>query len=788
MNAPKLTSDEAHIRRTLAQLRSRIRWYVSFEGLGLAVLFIGLAFWATLGLDRFSELPLVVRVVLMAVVSLGFVAILVQMVGRRVTRSLKDRSLAAVLERRFRTLGDSLLTSVEVNDRKDQPSETGLMVGPARQRAASEVQRIRLSEVFNVGPLRRALVLAVLVTVSIAAFAYAAPRDMRIWTQRWILLDDTPWPKAVHLAVLAPSELAGPDGRLKVARDSEPELLVRAQLNREEFPEADYPKIVQIRYRTRDRFTRNMDLSGEPSADGQEYRFKFAPLSESLEFDLVGGDGRIDRLAIDVVERPVIERIVLHCRYPEYMGLIDARLEASRSMNLHRGTQVRLEAITNKPIEQADIRIVNESGEALGTESISLSEGQTQLWTEFTLMENARVFFELLDTDGISSAKPEVLVLVARSDEPPTVAVRPKGVSIMVTSRARIPMVGTIRDDFGLQEAWLDFQVERATREVATADRGDPETMSELAGDHAELDGGQAKPADQLRQLAARIRGQRDVNLENEAFEVRDLRLVPGDRLNLQLHARDGYRLGEEGPHETSSENFPFRIVTVDQLRAELEMRELSLRQRLESVQSETQGNRRALAERFVPDQVSAGEAEANPVTAPPPAENPQAARELLILQSERSLQLGRKNAAETLGVAEGFEGIVEELINNRVDNLAIRERLTQQVADPLYVVGNEQFPELHERLGRLQQQLRTDSGDSDAVMTAYLACEQQIDTILASLQAVLDRIEKLQDMNELLALFREILQEQEELGLLTEKEKQDAIRRRLEDLGLDLE
>jgi hypothetical protein len=789
--SPERRAEEALIQSTLGRLRRRIRWYVLLEGVGLTLAFVALAFWTSLGLDRFAELPREVRIILLVALAAGVLLLVAQSIIARLFRTISDRSLAALLERRFRTFGDSLLTSVESGTRPPRAEELDTMIEPARHRAALEASRVRLSEVFNSGPLGRAIFFAVLLVASIVVFAVGAPRDMRIWSQRWLLLDDTPWPKRVALEVLEPSGLAS-HGIIKVARESEPEVVVRARLNTDEFPEATYPQIVQVRYRSRDTFTRNMDLIGEPSAEYQDYSFKFAPLSESVNFDLIGDDGRVSNLRIQVVDRPVIKRIVLDCEYPAYTGLIGASLDVSRSMNLPRGTFVRLRASTNKPLEAARVSFATEEGETTAAQSVAVSDDGRTLSTEFLLMENMRVFFELDDRDGISSAKPEVLVLTAVKDEPPQVAVRPNGVSITVTSRARVPMVGTLKDDFGFDSARFDYDVEKAGTGTAEAQ---PDEMSVEPGVYAETESTASGPVDDLRKLNARVRDQRDVELTDEAFEIRDLKLVPGDKVTLRLVTRDRYQLGDEGPNQTISEDFPFRIVTVDQLRSELDMRELSLRQRLESIILETQGNRRALADRFVPEasddpeQPDVGpippEAEVQP---PPESGVAVAAQELQVLQSERSLQLGRKNAAETVGVAEGFEGIVEELINNRVENTALRERLGAQVATPLREIGEKMFPELEARLLRLQTQVREATAGEQAITASYLACEEQIDSILTAMQTVLDRIQKLQDINELLALFREIKAEQEEVGVMTEKMKQEAIRQRLEDLGLELE
>src|SRR5689334_9419427 len=102
------------VRRTLDDVRRRIRAYVWLEGLAILVILIGAAFWIGLALDWFFEPSPWLRQI-----ALGLFAAVAVFVGyrylfRRAFSRISDRSLAVLLERRFPSLEDHLLTTVDV--------------------------------------------------------------------------------------------------------------------------------------------------------------------------------------------------------------------------------------------------------------------------------------------------------------------------------------------------------------------------------------------------------------------------------------------------------------------------------------------------------------------------------------------------------------------------------------------------------------------------------------------------------------------------------------------------
>ena len=88
--------------------------------------------------------------------------------------------------------------------------------------------------------------------------------------------------------------------------------------------------------------------------------------------------------------------------------------------------------------------------------------------------------FTLRDTDGLKTRDPLVLTLVAVPDEAPEVKVHLVGTrEPVVTPQGRLPVTGTITDDWGLDRVWWNYTV--AERAPAAAPRTSSTDASQAA-------------------------------------------------------------------------------------------------------------------------------------------------------------------------------------------------------------------------------------------------------------------------------------------------------------------
>ncbi len=269
-----------------------IRAYVWIEGLALVVAVAFAWFWATLLFDWLFEPPAPLRVALLALLGAGLSYTAYRYLLRRAFVPLADPSLALLVERRHAELGESLLTAVELGE---APAHAAIynrdMLAHTRRQAEAAARELPLATLFNRGPLRRAVSLAIVLVVAAAAFALGAHDAFEVWTRRNLLLSSELWPRKTHLTIVGFE-----NGAKKVAKGSDLEIVVEAETGAERV----VPETVGVRYGSvdgvwaRDRMTRvGVATAKDPF---QQYAYQFKSLLADREFWVQGGDDRVRAL------------------------------------------------------------------------------------------------------------------------------------------------------------------------------------------------------------------------------------------------------------------------------------------------------------------------------------------------------------------------------------------------------------------------------------------------------------------------------------------------------------
>jgi hypothetical protein len=738
LNGPEQRAALApEISAALAALRRRIRWYVWLEGLALALLALGLAFWTSLVVDWLFEPPRPLRVAILAGAGGLLAIVLFELIGRRAFIPLSDSSMALLLERRYARFRESLLTTVELTPRESD-LHTRRMLSHTSREALAHIGEVRLRDVFNPWPLRRALASGMLAALTVMAFAGLQPAAMRIWTNRSLLLDDALWPRRARMLVEG-----FPHGMTKVARGTDLEVIAKADTR---MPLV--PQMAEVRYWVghgpRNRVSMTRVGVARPGQDPfQEYTYTFRSLLAPLDLEIRGGDDVVRPLRIEVVDSPAVVEMELECVYPQYIGRPTQRIPVSGAMQIPAGSAVTVRAKANK--ELVGVQVDSAEDQPGPPETVPISPGDRHAFQYVIpkLDKDRSLLFTLLDTDGIRSRDPVRLSVAAVTDEPPRVAFQLRGIGPAIVPRARLPVVGQLDDDYGVARAWF---------ECAIDGKKPVERAIDLAG---------ADPT--------------SIKLQTQ-FEVESLQVKPGQKLVLGIKAADRCDLRAQ-PRLGTSESWPLEIVTPAQLQAMLEARELVLRQRFEAIIAEVTetrdllghidfrsptGIRRASAEKAAPKPEPGEDAAGQEGTA----------QERILARVERAVQNGRKNGQETLGVAEAFDDIALELINNRIDTEELIGRVRHGIAEPLRRVGDEMFPELDRRLERLRAGLK--SASAEELRTAG---RQQVEAILVAMQHVLGRMLELESFNEAVDLLRSIIDQQEKLNEQTRQRHKQRLR-----------
>jgi len=740
----------------LDDVRWRIRAYVWVESLALVVVLLGAAFWIGLAVDWMFEPSPRTRQIGLAVLGLATLFVCYRYLLRRLWVTITDTSAAALLERRFPTLGEHVLTAVDVaalpeRARTYHPE----FVSKTQHAATRAVANIRPGDLFNRRPLLRAVGLAAALVVSIAFFSLLARDVFSFWLER-IALSDAPWPRRVQLQVVGfPPDAAGRRVH-KLAQDDDFELVVQAQAKDFEVPDE-----VEIRFRLADggHGRDTMIRVGEASAgnDGlQLFRYQFKRVAGDMEFDVVGGDDRVRDLQLQVVERPELFAIELECEFPEYLQREPRRLPMTGGMRIPEGTRLVLHAGATKPLTAASVHKSNEKEDA----ELEFSDRpQEELrWEYGTLAADDVLMVSATDTDGVSTREPYRISLAFVKDELPQVAVRLAGIGSAITPEAVLPFTGKVTDDYGLDRTWYAYSVDAGAageRPLAVQTAGEP----------------------LLENL-----GQFDLRATDEATGKRALELKPGQRLLLALKASDRFDLSDE-PRAGSSQQFALDVVTAIDLLALLERRELALRQRYEAIYEKVTDTRNLLG------RVDFNDAEndpADPTMSQPDASTAadEAAADTSSATIRRALARRRLRVAGSLqnivqsadeigGVAEAFDDLDAQLTNNRIDNPDLQSRLREQIAVPLRRIAEQRMPALAAQL-KLVEETIENAAAAEPELTKSIALA---DEILVEMRQVLDRMLELETYNEVVALLRDIITDQDEINRRTKDRQKERLR-----------
>ncbi len=614
------------------------------------------------------------------------------------------------------------------------------MLASTLDEAGRQAQHVRLDEIFRRAPLNRALGVAGLLALSLLLCLLAVPATLLFGIERLTGLTDDPWPRTTRLIV------PGFENGVKiVARGDDVDVLVQADLSMPQVPD-----VVQIRYVTEEgvRGRETMTRIGNAVADRdshQDFRHTFGNVLSSLSFDVLGGDARVRDLQIQVVDSPAVHEATLICEYPAYMNRSPREIRVTGSMQIPLGTKITVRAKANKDLLRAQLEYPLDEKTA-HTETVNLPMAGKDLRTfEFKLPELAAdttLSFTLYDTDGIHNRLPFVVSLSAVPDDPPQLSLQLRGIGSAITPQASLPLAGEIVDDYGIDSAAFHVTIDEQ-KTVRPAFATQPGGRSEFAVD--------------------------------EAYDVRDLELKPGQKILFGAEARDAYHLVEgDQPHTATGERFQLDVVTPETLRTMLESRELNLRQRFETIIAEVTETRDSLAT------IHESHADADPAAATastsdvePEGTKQPAPKDLHV---ERARQNAEKNGQETLGVASAFDDIRQELINNRVDTEELRVRLKDRIADPLRTVGEQMFPECDRRL----EALLIASGDG--AVAARAAALEQADAILVAMVQIRDQMLELESFNEAIEMLRSIISSEKTLQEQVRERQKRKVRDLLED------
>lgn len=689
------------VRAGIAALRGRARVALAARGLGTVLVVVVALGLTSFGLDRILRLSFETRAVLLAL-ALGLLA---AVVARRLVRPLRaplpDAELARAVEGHHPRLEWRLLSAVQFGDPSWRPGpETSRgLAAQTIDDADALAAEVDFAAPVPFGPPARALLRGGVVLLAGVLLATTFPKAFRTWVQRDLLLSTTArWPQDTLLKRIV---LSAAERRLVIERqENKPldpaSLTLKVPHGAALVVEATVAGVVPKRVWAD---TRSAGGEAGPNevlaldALGQgRFRATFDDLGGSFELQLQGGDDEVEPITVLVIRRPWIEALSFRVTPPPHTGL-PARsfgVEAGAA-HLPLGTKVELEARSSKPLVAGKLvqRAVGADTAAIVTGALA-TDGKS-FRADWTLAQTAAFELEVEDQDGLGLAPPVRFSLVAEPDRPPDVQVRLIGVGLNVTPQATLRTVVSAQDDHLVARGRLALKIT-----------------------------GAEKPEREHGQDVAALSSQKEAEAPARV-ELARLELVPKQALTLWAEAEDG---DPRGPNKGASPAQALRVVTPEQLLAELLRRLHEQRLELE----------RMIAEE---EKLAQGLTGVDPKTL------------------ERAARAHRDVARAVVRAAEVVDGAVEEMITNVILDSSTHDRLRTEVVKPLRECEARAL-----RTARDQAERAQDAPEAERPARSKEAGASAAVVVL-ELRAIVSKMGRIEEMAELIAALKRIIEEQ---------------------------
>jgi hypothetical protein len=713
--ASPLREHTALVVSRLAQLRSRLAAWFWVDGLG-RVLWIAVAVFAVdLAIDRFFRMDLPQRVV-MLLLMLGLIGYAVyRRLFKPLSATISDDALALQVEDRNKLLGQGMISALQLA-RLDDHAQRGMSPALVRQTVISGSQAaaaVDFTRVLDQRELRinGFILLAAAAVLLAGAVGVTQNKLLSIWFNRNLLLGSDVWPQKTYLVVKRAE-----NGQVKFPRGEDWTQVVEVTPDSEVVPENVY-----IDFRNaRGRNAQAMKKSGD-----RMFEAVFASVIEPFEFRARGGDAYTPWIRVELVEQPAVEELHLEITPPKYTRESVQDLAPGKGPYfVLKGTSLFVSGTVNKPLVRAALAI---EGKPL---PLALTDAKTGFSGKVSPEQliAGQYTIELEDTEGLTSRRPTSFGLRIRTDREPRVRAKLVGVSGMVVPRAMVPAECRVSDDYAVTQA-----------EVAYVWR-DETTQSPTEG-KIEL------PA------AKGLLGQREISF-SDVLDLSPLNLPTGTSLNFHVAARDNDDIS--GPNVGKSSDFLLRIVTEQELQADILRREKEQRQEMERLlkqQEELLTDCRAL--------------QAGLTDAPLASEH----KDALMQYQRRQKVIGTNVSA----IAERLENIVIEAKNNRLEDPSgnLEKRMREDIIRPMTEIAELAVPDTVQHLDQTRR-LGADVAPRNEALTTAVTRQQEI---AEAMREILRHMVKAEGYQEAVNLLYDIQKSQQDVLDRTIKERQERIK-----------
>lgn len=462
-----MNSQHEILRRQIRQIYRRWKTMVLLKGGAITLLIAAGALLTSLALDTAFELSNALRLALLLVSGLVFLAALSYFVLRPLFKAPSEPQLARYVEERHPELEDRLVSAVELgNTDAENPRISAVILQKLLEDTHFRVKGIDVSRTVDkkdavAWSSVSAILVAVLVGLIFSNLDLVSDRFSRVLT---------PW--AIPVPINYPQLTVTPgDARIPANASQE----IRAELH------AFESETATLYFTTGDTSWHKtaMDLSDE-----RTFVSTLFDVQDQTKYYVKAGDQLSAIYTLTTYKPPKIKRVDLTFNFPEYTGLETKREKDSGDIWAPEGTVVKITAVTDKPVVQGQITV--DEGTPLKTRVVA----DTLVTASLTVSRDAYYTVRVVDSDDLANDPPPQFYVHAIPDQPPLLTVDKPGRDAKASMVEEVPVRVRVQDDFGVSSLKLYYTVSGGEEHVVTLkpkavnSDDDLQTLREYTAEH----------------------------------------------------------------------------------------------------------------------------------------------------------------------------------------------------------------------------------------------------------------------------------------------------------------
>lgn len=454
----------------------------------------------------------------------------------------------------------------------------------------------------------------------------------------------------------------------------------------------------------------------EPAGDGT-FRLPLENIRLSTRYAVRAGPVESDRFLLRILDRPVVNTLLIGVTPPAYAGLPRRWLDENvGDVTALPGTRLDIAVEASKQLARAELVFSDST-------TLSLAVNGTKAGGALLLHRARTYHVRLTDPEGVQNADPIEYTLRLLTDAPPAVAILSPGANIDVAGDEQLPMLFRLTDDYGIERLRLAHRLIHSRYEAPAADFTFIDIPLPPGG------------ADRLVPWTWALPG---------------LRLTPEDVVEYHAEVFDNDAVN--GPKMAVSETYTLRLPSIDEVFADVDRAHEESREAMMDALKQAQEAKREL------DDLA--------------REMKKPQERLTWEEKKKAEELAQRYEEIQKKMAE-VQQTVDRMMQEMQKNNTVSPETLEKYRELQQVMEQMNSPEFAEAMKRLQDAMQQVTPDAmKQALQQFQFSEEQFRKSIERTLNLLKRIQIEQKMDAVVKRTEEMRKAQEELSRRTEEQK----------------